>query len=174
MSSDIRQDIIAQFNERNREGGETLRGIALVLADANQQFCNVQIEAIQAALSENSRLRMSLLEHERGTPTALEQWSSLYQRKVERWIATNAAMFRITAQTIVALNQLLERSLQASLPSRQNADEAIAETLAERRVSAQMIIFPERRNRSTVSEIVLEALPYGGTPGQTARKRSAA
>lgn len=174
MSSDIRQDSIDQLSERNRESAETLRGIALVLADANQQICNIQIEAIQAALSENSRLRMALLEHATGTPTALEQWSSLFQGKMERWVATNAAMLRITSHTIIALNQLLDRSLQASLPSYQSADETETEALAERRISARMIIFPERRNRSTVSEIVLEALPYGDTQGQTARKKSAA
>lgn len=168
------QDIIQQFSERNREGAETLRRIALVLADANQQFCSVQIEAIQAALSENSRLRMSLLEHETGTLTALEQWSTLFQGKMERWVATNAAMFRITSQTIISLNQLLEQSLLASAASYQSAEEAETEALAERRVSARMIIFPERRNRSTVSEIVLEALPYGDTQAQTARKKNAA
>lgn len=174
MSSDIRQEVIEQINDRNREGAEILRDVALILAEANQQFCNAQIEAIQAALSEDSQHRASLLKHKPGTPSALEQWPALFQSKAERLIATSAALIKISSQTIIALNQLIERAMLSSILSRQSDAEEQVEVLAERRVSAQMIIFPERRNRNAASEALVESTQYGEAPRRAARKRSSA
>ena len=171
MPSDFRQEFIEQFNERNREGAETLRKIARVLAEANQNLCNLQIELTQASLSENSQHLTSMQKHAAGTPITLEQWSMLIQSNAERLVAASSAWARLTSQTVIALNQLIEQSLQ---PNRRSDETAETGALTERRVSARMIVFPDRRNRMMASEIVIDPGQYDDRQRQAARKKGAA
>jgi len=156
MSSDFRQEAIAKISERNREGAEILRQVALVLAEANRHLCSMQIELTQPRSPENSLQR-----------------STLIQSNAEKLVAASTAWATFVAETVVALNQQIDQSLQTSIAHGENDEAAETEDLAERRVSARMIAFPDRRNQAIASEILIDPVQYGKLKRQATRKTGA-
>lgn len=128
-----------------REGIELLKHVAITMAEASKHFHTRQIEAAQASFAENTRQFKSQLKETGNTCAALEQWSALLQAKMQQCAQINGAWIENTSQTIAAMSELLASPLVASGTSVQKTDDPDLSTPLERRVSATVIAFPERR-----------------------------
>ncbi|MFZ2855890.1 MAG: hypothetical protein WAZ34_17470 [Rhodocyclaceae bacterium] len=131
-----------------REGITLFKQMTIAMAEASQSFHLHQIEAFQAALAENSRQFKSQLKETGDTCSALEQWSGLFQSRMQQCGKIGGTWIEHTSQTISRMSELLASPLDASAASAVNSDEPV-----ERRVSATVITFPERR----ASEVVKSA-----------------
>lgn len=154
MSNRIQEDPVENPWKFNRENFGTLAQIVIAMAEANGNFYKRQIEAAEAAATENSRQFKSLLKKSGEISTALEQWSGLFQSRMENFAEINKAWSRITLATLTEINDLLGSSLPASAGGSQKKQKAESPKEAaaaaplpagERRFMATMIAFPERR-----------------------------
>jgi len=160
MSNRIQQNPLENPWTYNRESFGTLAQIIIAMVEANGNFYRRQIEAAEAATTENSRQLRSLLKKTGEISTALEQWSGLFQSRMENFAEINKAWSKITLATLTEMNELLGSSLPVSTGAKQKkqkAESPIEATPAaratpaaplpagERRFMATMIAFPERR-----------------------------
>lgn len=130
---------------------------ALAVIESNQRWWALQIEAMEAALAENTEQSRAMLENVSTTAETLSQWPNLYQINVQRYTDLTRIGLELTAQTIVQLNDLMREFLSSSLAGTpvqkndQRRDAATPEDFGERRVSARVIFFPDRRKSAESS-----------------------
>lgn len=148
-----------------REGVSLLKQITIAMAEANQHFHLRQIEAVQAAVAEHARQFKLQMKETGATCTALEQWSGLFQARMQQCGKISSAWMEHTSQTIAQINELLVSPLADSVASAESIGVSNSEIGIERRMSAKVIAFPERR----AAEIMKTA-----AGGRTAPKRHSA
>lgn len=137
-----------------REGVALLKQITIATAEANRHFHLQQIEALQAALAENSRQFKSQLKETGDTCTALEQWSALFQSRMQQCGKIGGTWIEYTSQTVARIGELLASPLVApaagTMARMESEEPEEPEVPVERRVSATVISFPERRASAIV------------------------
>lgn len=153
MTKQIQRSPIRDPGDISRESIETLRHIVVVVAEANKHLYTLQIDAAQAAFAENSRQLKSLLKSTGDTSAAIEQWSALFREKMQRFVEMSSAWVEITAQTMAEMSDLLAQSLSASAAISQKTGKRETEIPVERRVTASVIFFPERRAAATTKNV---------------------
>lgn len=148
------------FPESNTQYTES---IALAMIDACQHWWALQLEAMEKALSENVQHSRSLIEHAAATTDVLAQWSDLVENKNRRYADLTSSGLEIATQTFTQIKQLMDpRILSFTSPT---LPETTRQSVSvERRVSAQVISFPDRRKASGMA----------GHSQSSARKRKAA
>jgi len=153
-----------------RESVETLKQLAIVMVEANKRLYTLQIEAAHAGFAENSRQFKSLLNSAAETSAALEQWSALFQEKAGRFVVIGREWVEIVARTIDEMSELLRQSLSPSSTIGQRTGKRDVEVPVERRVSASVIFFPDRR-----AEVVAKNTSSSSSiHRQAAKKRNSA
>ena len=129
--------------------------IAMTLAEGQKRLQIRQIDVIQAGISENSQYCRSVLE-KMADPDSdysgiFNQWSALCQNKAQRYGNLAQESMEIMLQTAGEINHLISGSLsEFEAVSQKNWSDALAPA-NERRVSAKVISFPDRRVASAIS-----------------------
>lgn len=141
----------------------TSENLALAVIEANQRWWALQIEAMQAALAENTQQSKTMLENASKTADTLVQWPQFYGAKARRYTDLTRIGMEIATQTFAQLNQLLEQLFSASLTGVAGLEAGAGggsgeeEAFIERRVAARIISFPERRKPSQQRNASTEA-----------------
>lgn len=132
--------------------------LALAVIEANRRWWALQIEAMEAALAENTQQAKTTLENAATGGDALAGWPQLYERKLQRYSALTHNGFELAAHSIRQLNQLTAQLLTSSLAgfappaAAAGADDPAAEAFVERRVAARVIAFADRRRTAQGSD----------------------
>lgn len=136
---------------------ESAEDLALAVIEANQRWWVLQIEAMQAALAENTQQSKAMFENASKTTDAFVQWPQFYEGKARRYTDLTRSGLDIATQMFAQINQLMEQWLSASLTGLRGTTgfetdpEACGEAsgeVIERRVAARIISFPDRRKSS--------------------------
>ncbi|MBI2307819.1 MAG: hypothetical protein HYU78_11020 [Rhodocyclales bacterium] len=153
-----RQPSLSHSRQKSRAAGadeaQTTESLALAVIDANQRWWALQIEAMHAALAENTQQAKTMLENASKTADTFAQWPSLYGEKTRRYTDLTRIGTEIAAQMFTQLNQLMGQLFSASLAgvagleAGAEAPGETAEDFIERRVAARIISFPDRRKSS--------------------------
>ncbi|HEX5801917.1 MAG TPA: hypothetical protein VFY24_02750 [Azospira sp.] len=121
----------------------------LVLVDANYRWWALQIDALESALAENNAQMRKMIESAAKTADIFSQWSNLYASKSRRSADLGSDGLDLATQTIAQTRQLLERLLASyaatALPESDASGAPVADGFIERRVTAKIISFPDRR-----------------------------
>jgi hypothetical protein len=133
-------------------GVETLRNIADGTIESANRLATLQIEAAQAAVTENSKQFRSFLQNTADTSAALSQWSVLFGASFQRFTQMTKYYIESAAQDMTDFNRWFGQGFSPfSLWNLSAAGGAAAAPKAapsgerDRRVAAQLITFPERR-----------------------------
>lgn len=133
-------------------GVETLRNIADGTIESASRLAALQIEAAQAAVTENSKQFRSFLKNTADTSAALSQWSILFGASLQRFTQMTKYYIESASQDMTEMNRWFGQVLSQSVPWAPSArarteDGPAAERrkARDRRVNAQLITFPERR-----------------------------
>ena len=145
MPRQLKQDLVHKPLELAKESVDVVKNIAIAVAEANKHFYTLQIEAAQAVFEKNTTQLKSRLNKSGHGATELEQWSAFSLGRMQKFAELSGAWIESTSQTISQMNELLR--LPFETPGKLDAEtaEQEAETTEDRRVSAKMIAFPERR-----------------------------
>lgn len=119
--------------------------MAMVLAESQKRLQIEQIEATLEAVSENSRYCSSVIEQMMNGSGLLAQWSELCNRKARRYNDFAYACIDIMSQSASAMSRLGSPSVTRDSGSFQGANSRSSAPVRERRVSAKIISFPDRR-----------------------------
>lgn len=137
------------------EANQSFENLALVLVDANYRWWALQIEAIESALAENNAQMRKMIESAAKTADIFTQWSNLYASKTQRSADLSSDGLDLATQTFAQTNQLLERLFASyaamALPESDASGVPFAEDFIERRVTAKIISFPDRRKASELA-----------------------
>lgn len=128
-----------------RQSIDTLKQLGIVLSEANKNLYTRQIDAVHAAIDENSRQLKAQLENSRETSTALEEWSGDFQEKMQSFGTIRNAWVTIASQTFTRMSELMGVPLPASGEDAHEASSRGTGSSVERRASAALFFFPERR-----------------------------
>lgn len=128
-----------------RENIEMLKNVTIDLTEANRQLYALRIEAVRAAFEENSSLLKFLLKNVADTSATIEQWSTPLQAKLKKLTEISNAWSEITSQAISGMGEVLSQSFSASGAIIKEIGSWWTNVPLERRVSASLIAFPERR-----------------------------
>lgn len=167
MSNRIQQ---APLNNLWHYTGESIRLLeqtVIAMTELNGYACKRQIERAETATRETSQQLKSLLKKTGETSASLAQWSGVFQAKMQNFTAMGHAWRKLTLDAMREANELLESSLSSisSLPTygaisdkqsaktREAAQKSTQKPVGkaakapsgERRFTATMIAFPERR-----------------------------
>lgn len=140
------------------EGVKVPLHIAMMLAEGQKRLQIRQIDLIHAAISENSQYCRSVLEKMADSDSDLSgmfhQWSALCQNKAQRYGALANECMEIMLQSAAEINHLISGSLSGlGTVTQRNWSDRLAPA-HERRVSANVISFPDRRVTSAMSYVV--------------------
>lgn len=149
------------------ESIQLLGQTVVAVMEVNGYVCARQIEKAETATRESSRQLKSLLKSTAETSAVLAQWSGVFQVKMQNFTAMGHEWRKVTLDAMREANDLLESSLSSlsSLPAygaisnnqsgktREAAQESTQKSVGkaaetpsgERRFTATMIAFPERR-----------------------------
>ena len=128
--------------------------IAMTLAEGQKRLQIRQIEMAHAAISENSQYCKSVLEKTADYSGLLHQWSALCQNKAQRYGNFANECMEIMLQSAAEMNHLISGALSGfGAATQSNWNEGLAPAY-ERRVSANVISFPDRRTASAISYAV--------------------
>lgn len=159
----------------------TSENLALAVIEANQRWWALQIEALQAALAENTQQSKTMLENASKTADTLGQWPQFYGAKARRYTDLTRTGMEIATQTFAQLNQLMGQLFSASLTGVAGLEAGAGsggeaedgeEGFIERRVAARIISFPERRKSSQQRSAATEAA--GSDQEHPGRRRKSA
>jgi hypothetical protein len=131
-----------------KENFETLRDIAVDMAEANKRFCALQLESIHAAFAEHSRQLKSMLDNTGDISAAYDEGSKHLFAKMQKLTEISHSWLDLYSRTSSKTNELLQQSLSTagSFGEQMIRREAgLPEGAIERRISASVISFPERR-----------------------------
>ena len=143
--------------------------MAMALAEGRNRLQIKQIEAIHAALSENSRYCKSVFGKMADSSGLLAQWAALCQHKAQHYSDFTYACIEIMAQSAADINRLLSASLSAIGTSLQRQGGLHPEPSVERRSASKIIAFPERR---IATASVLMQAHRGNSGGQHAARKT--
>lgn len=139
----------AEFTQANIE---MLRNLAVDLTEANRRLYALRIEASRKAFSENSRVFKSLLDNVGDTSSLLAQWSTPLQAKLQSFTAMGHHWVAMTSDVITGVGEAVAQSFTASGEAMSQMGEWRRgntvmgnSVVIERRVSASIISFPDRR-----------------------------
>jgi len=135
------------------EGVKVPLDIAMTLAEGQKRLQIRQIDVTQAAISENSQYCRSVLEKMADSDYSgmFHQWSALCQNKAQRYGDLANECMEIMLQSAAEINHLISGSLSGlGTIGQSNWSEGLAPA-NERRVSAKIISFPDRRITSAMS-----------------------
>jgi hypothetical protein len=166
MSHRMKHSPIYKLGDLAGESIATLRNAAIVAAEAHKHFHVRQIEEAREVFSENSRQFRADLKYIGETSAALVQWSTLIQSRMLKLARIGGTWAEKTSQTIADMSELLVVPLPVSGTAGQQSASIDTTPVPERRMSATMIQFPERR----AAMLSMNAAPSAET---LARKRSA-
>ncbi len=145
MSKRTLNDSIHTPDEFARENIEMLKNATIDLAEANRRLHALRIEGFRTAVEENSRLLRLLLKNVADTSAMIEQWSAPFQTKMKKLTEIGNSWIEITSRSISGMGEVLGQSLSASGAIIKEIGSWGINTPPERRVSASLIAFPERR-----------------------------
>lgn len=131
-----------------KENFETLRDIAIDMAEANKRFCALQLESIHAAIAEHSRQLKSMLDNSGDISAALEEGSKNFFAKTQKLAEISHSWLELFSQASSKTNELLRQSLSTAGSFGEpmiHREAELPEVTVERRMSASVIAFPERR-----------------------------
>lgn len=157
---------------------QTAENLALAVIEANQHWWTLQIEAMQAALAENTLHSKTMLENASKTTDTIVQWPEFYEEKARRYTELMRSELEIATQMFAQFNQLMEQLFSASLiglAGLKSGAEAYGETSGEgteRRIAARVISFPDRRQSS--QQQTESTKSTARSQAQTAKRRKSA
>jgi len=140
------------------------RHIAMRLTETYKRLQIKQIDAAHVELKENTKYCKSVLEKMGSRSDLSAQWAALCQHKAKRYSDLTADFINIISASWVETNRLLSESLTTLSVSAEKIGREAAAASTERRTSAQLISFPERRITSLIAQ---------ATGGNSARLRTA-
>lgn len=145
MTRQLKQHLVHNPGELARESVDVMKNFAVAMAEANKHFYSLQIEAAQATFEKNTTQLKSRLNNSGHGATELDQWSAFSLGRMQKLAELSVSWIESSSQTISEMNELLRLpfSLSGNLNYEMTGQEA--EVPEERRVSAKMIAFPERR-----------------------------
>lgn len=149
---------IQQYFDKSslEEGIKVPLHIAMTLIERQTSLQIRQIEVAQAAISENLQYCRSVLEKPEDYSGMFDRWSALCQTKAKRYSDFTQACIEIMMQSAAEVNHLISGSLSAvGVSSQGNWRDNLAPAI-DRRVSAKVISFPERRVTSLISQVVAQ------------------
>lgn len=152
MTRQIQHTPIHSPRDFTEEYIEALKDIAIVQMEASKRLRTLQIEAIHAAFAENVRQLRSLLDNTRGTGTTLAQWSARSRKKLQEFVKTGGDWAEIASRSITETNGLAQTLFANSTTGHVDKKSQKIGTHVERRVSASVIAFPERRAEALASK----------------------
>jgi len=140
------------------EGVKVPLHIAMMLAEGQMRLQIRQIDVTQAAISENSQYCRSVLEKMADSDSdysgTIHQWSTLCHKKAQRYGDLANECMEIMLQSAAEINHLISGALSGlGTVTQKNWSDALAPA-HERRVSAKIISFPDRRVTSVMSYVV--------------------
>lgn len=145
------------FGKSNlEEGVKVPLHIAMTLAEGQKRLQIRQIDVTQAAISENLQYCRSILEKMADSDYSeiFHQWSALCQSKAQRYGNLAHECMEIMLQSAAEINQEISGALSEFGTGIQgNWSEGLAPA-KERRVSAKVISFPDRRISSVMSYLI--------------------
>lgn len=141
--------------ETARSTTQNISGIAL---DASRRFYLLQIEAAEQALHENTQHLRGLLQNSTGLAQMLAQWPDLLQSKFQRYADLTRDCFNIASETITEMNRLSGKTVGSATETVETAANEVA-NFVERRVSSQLINFPDRRKASSPQALAQRGMP---------------
>lgn len=145
MTKQTKEHLIHNPGELATESVDVVKNLAIAMAEANRHFYTLQIEAAQAAFEKNTTQLKSRLKKTGHGSTELELWSAFSLGRMQKLAELSVSWIESSSRTISEMNELMRLpfSLSGNLDYEMTGQEA--ETPDERRVSAKMIAFPERR-----------------------------
>lgn len=157
MPHSTKHTIWQHFDTRSLEEGiKVPLHIAMTLIEGQTSLQIRQIEVAQAAISENSQYCKSVLENMEDYPGMFERWSSLCQIKAKRYGELTQASIEIMMQSAAEINHLISGSLSGTGADIQGNWRHDVAPAIDRRVSAELISFPDRRVASMISHTVAQ------------------
>ena len=147
---------IQQYSAINslEEGVKTPLQIAMTLAEGQKRLQIRQIEAAHAAISENTQYCKAVLENMADYSGMFDQWTALCQTKAQRYGDLSQECMEIMLQNAAEINHLISASLSGlETVGLKNGSQYLIPS-AERRVSDNVISFPDRRVASATSYTV--------------------
>lgn len=138
------------------EGVKVPLPIAVALIEGQTSLQIRQIELAQAAISENSQYWRSVLENTQDYSGMFERWSTLCQVQAKQYGEFREACIEIMVQSSAEVNHLISGSLSEIAASNLENLRDEAAPAIDRRVSARVISFPERRVESLISHAVAQ------------------
>lgn len=145
MTRPIKQPLVHKPVELATESVDVMKNLAIAMAEANKHFYSLQIEAAQAAFEKNTTQLKSRLKKTGHGATELEQWSVFSLGRMQKFAELSGTWIKSTSQTISEMNELLRLPFAASGKLHAETADQEEEAAEDRRVSAKMITFPERR-----------------------------
>jgi hypothetical protein len=131
--------------EFTRANIDMLRNVAIELTEARHRLHSLRVENVRAAFSENSKLFKSLLSNVSETSTLLAQWSTLFQTKMLKFTEIGNDCFEITSKSIAGIAEAMSQAFLTSGETVKKMSRWGVGAVIERRTSATVISFPERR-----------------------------
>lgn len=180
-SRSARKPSTADNTGESKAQTQTAEELALAVIEANQRWWALQIEAMQAALAENTQQSKAMLENASKTSDSLAQWPQFYEGKLRRYTDLTRSGLDIATQMFAQLNQLMGQLFSVSLTGLtgttgfETGPEIAGETsgeVTERRVAAHIISFPDRRKSSQLQAESAKSMTSG--QAQLARRRKSA
>jgi len=149
---------IRQYFDKSslEEGIKVPLHIAMTLIEGQTSLQIRQIEMVQAAISENSQYCRSVLEKPEDYSGMFDRWSTLCEIKTKRYGEFSQACIEIMMQSAAEINHLISGSLSEIGASSQGNWRDNVAPFIDRRVSARVISFPERRVTSLISHAVAQ------------------
>jgi len=172
MSRTPQHSLRQQSGKTSSQAGFTIPlQIAMTLAEARKGLYIRQIEAVQAAVSENLQYCKAIVEKMADTSSLFELWTELCQRKAHRYGDLTYAYFGIMSQNAAELSHLLSESLSDLRSTIQSTTNQNMAPIIERRTTSKVISFPDRR--IATASVLMQA--HSGNSGlQSAAQRSSA
>lgn len=170
MSSSKQHRTRQQSGQTGREGTEFPLQIAMTMAESRQRLQSRLIDAADTALEENSEYCKSVLEKMAGSSDLVAQWAALCHHKVKRYSDLTLASIEILSESWLDTNRLISEALATVGAGIQIIGPQSEEVFTERRVSARIIPFPDRR----IQSLMAQAAAGSSARQQAAQKRSAA
>jgi len=168
MSRTTQQNVRPQPGKNAPEAGVVIPlKISMALAEGRKRMQVKHIEAVHAAISENSLFCKSVLEKMADSSALYVQWSALCQHKARRYGEFVNTCVEIMSQSAAEINHLISESLTGLDSGIWSYEAKDAEpSPVERRVTSQVISFPERR-------IATASVLMQGHAGNSGRQGSA-
>jgi hypothetical protein len=162
MSKRLLNSPIHTPGEFTRENIAMVKNVAIELTEASRRIHALRIEVVRATVEGNSRLLKSLLKNVEETTAIIEQESTPLQSKMKKIAETNVAWFEITSRSISGMSEVFGQSFSAYGAMINKIGRWGASVPVERRVSAELIAFPERREALLAKNVVSGVYPAAG------------